>query len=122
MPQKGRQHADTVLLTALACGATRESAARQAGVSETTVFRRLRDPEFCGRLKDLRAEMVERTASMLTAASMESVRTLIELQKPSQPGAVRLGAAKAVLEIGLKLRELNEVEQRLTALEQQAVA
>jgi hypothetical protein len=119
MPQKGKQHADTVLLTALACGATREVAARQAGVSESTVFRRLRDAEFCRKLKDLRAEMVERTAGMLTAASMESVRTLVELQKPAQPAAVRLGAAKAVLEIGLKLRELTEEEQRLAALEEQ---
>ena len=34
------------------------------------------------------------------AAAQEAVRTLLALQKDDQPGPVRLGAAKAVLEIG----------------------
>jgi hypothetical protein len=32
---------------------------------------------------------------------------------------VRLGAARAVLEIGMKVRETAELEERLAALEQQ---
>jgi hypothetical protein len=47
------------------------------------------------------------------------VQTLLELQKSSAPPATRLGAAKAVLEIGMKVRETAELEQRLTALEEQ---
>jgi hypothetical protein len=104
---------------ALACGVTVENAARQAGISTATAYRRLADPDFLQRLRALRADMVQRTAGTLTAASGESVRTLLELQKPSAPPAVRLGAARSVLEIGIKMREAADLEERLSALEQQ---
>jgi hypothetical protein len=61
--------------------------------------------------------MVKRTAGMLTAASMEAVKTLLELQKTPAPPAVRLGAARSVIELGTKLRETAEFEARLAALE-----
>jgi hypothetical protein len=118
MAQKGKRNADNQLLLALACGASVENAARQAGVSESTAYRRLADPDFSQRLKELRADMVQRTAGALTAAATEAVRTLLELQKPSAPPAVRLGAARSVLEIGVKLREVADLEERLTALEE----
>ena len=117
MPHKGRKNADQVLLLALACGATVEAAARTAGVSEPTVYRRLKDPEFCQQLQQTRSEMVQRTAGMLTASGMESVKTLLELQKPTAPCAVRLGAARSVLELGMKIREVADLEERLATLE-----
>ena len=113
-----RKKSATTLLLALACGATVESAARQAGLSGRTVYRRLQDPDFRRQINDLRSEMVERTAAALTAASGEAVKTLLELQKPSYPPAVRLGAARAILEIGTKLREMVELETRIKALEE----
>lgn len=120
MAQKGKRSADHKLLLALACGATAESAARQVGVSESTVFRRLTDSDFVRRLRAIRADMVQRTAGALTAAGSEAVRTLLELLKATNPGATRLGAARSVLEIGMKAREFAELEERLAALEQQA--
>ena len=119
MADKPRKKAEDALLLVLACGATVENAARQCGLCERTVYRRLESPDFIQRLKQLRADMVQRTAGSLTAASSESVRTLLELQKPSVPPAVRLGAARSVLEIGIKLREAADLEDRLSALEQQ---
>jgi hypothetical protein len=118
MPQKGKQNADHLLLLALACGATIEGAARQSGLSEATVYRRLRDADFRRQIQELRADMVQRTAATLTAAGSESVKTLLALQQATIPHAVRLGAARAVLEMGLKLREAADLEQRLGALEQ----
>jgi hypothetical protein len=122
MPQSGRRNADDLLMLALACGATLENAARQAGVSESTVRRRAKDPGFRAQLQALRGDLVQRTAGALTAAATESVRTLLDLQKPTAPPAVRLGAAKAVLELGMKVREMAELEQRLATLEEQAAA
>jgi hypothetical protein len=46
-------------------------------------------PGFRKRLTDLRSEMVERAMSMLTAASLEAVKTLVSLQDTSHPAAVR---------------------------------
>jgi hypothetical protein len=108
------------LILALACGATVEGAARQCKVSERTVYRRLREPKFKARVQEARGEMVKRSAGMLTAAAGASVQTLLSLQKESAPPAVRLGAARAVIELGVKVRELADLEARIAALEEQA--
>jgi hypothetical protein len=105
---------------ALACGATLDAAAQKAGVSKTTVKRRLQDPKFCARLKELRSDMVQRTSSMLTAAAGEAVKNLLELQKNTVPAATRLGASRSILEIGIRMREVADFEGRLAALEEQA--
>jgi len=119
MAQQGRRSADEALLVALACGATVDSAARAAGVAPRTVHRRLKDPEFQRRLQAMRGDMVERSTAMLTAAGMESVKTLLALQHPTIPPAVRLGAARAALEIGMRQREASELTARIAALEVQ---
>jgi hypothetical protein len=119
MAQRGKRRADETLLLALACGATVEAAAAKAGVSPATAYRRLQEPDFKRRLQELRADMVQRTAGMLTAAGQEGVKTLLALQKEANPPATRLGAARAVLELGAKYRADVELEERLAALEQQ---
>ena len=111
-----RKRADEALVMALACGATVESAARTAGVSARTAFRRREDPQFSARLERLRADMAQRGAAMLTAAAMEAVRTLVELLQSATPAAVRLGAARAILELGVRHREAVELSERITAL------
>lgn len=119
MARKSSQALDDTLLKALAIGATVESAARKAAVSERTVYRRLADPEFRQRLSRLRAEMVERTAGMLTGGGLGAVKTLVDLQQDAAVNAqVRRRAARDVLELGLKYRELAELEQRLTQMEE----
>jgi hypothetical protein len=119
MPQRGRRTTDDVLLAALACGATWETAAQKAGVSRATVQRRLQDSAFRQRLQELGADMVKRAAAALTAASVEAIKTLLSLQASSIPHAVRLGAARSILELGVKLREVADTEERLAALEAQ---
>jgi hypothetical protein len=119
MPHRGRRNADELLLMALACGATVEAAAAKAGISRATVQRRLADPAFRQQLQEVRAEMVQRTAGMLTAPAGEAVKTLLELQKGTVPHASRLGAARSVLEIGIKMRESADLEARLAAVEAQ---
>ncbi|MBN9521435.1 hypothetical protein J0H58_23415 [bacterium] len=117
-----RRKNDDALVLALACGATVEAAARQAGVSERTVYSRLREPEFQKRVKAARADLARRSAGLLSAASGEAVRTLLALMKDSAPPAVRLGAAKAVLELGMKIRELAELEAEVRELEEKVAA
>jgi AcrR family transcriptional regulator len=119
MARKKRQRADQCLLLALACGATVEHAARQCGVSESTVYRQLEDRDFRRQVEALRAGMVQRAAGLLTAAAVEAVKALLDLLKATTSVAVRLGAARAVLEIGVKFREMADLEERLAALEEQ---
>jgi hypothetical protein len=119
-PKSYRKKEDESLVLALACGASVEAAARQCKLHERTVYRRLEDPVFRARVQEARGEMVKRSAGLLTAAAGESVRTLMALQKAPTPPAVRLGAARAVLELGIKVRELVDLETRIAALEAQA--
>jgi hypothetical protein len=106
------------LLLALACGARVEAAAKQCGIHERTIYRRMTSSDFKAKLQELRTDMVRRAAGLLTAATNEAVRTLLSLQKEATPAAVRLGAARAVLEIGMKLREIVDLETRMAALEE----
>ena len=117
MAGRKRKDIDERLLLALACGLNVEAAGRAAGVSEATVYRRMRDPAFCQRLKEVRSDMVQRTSGMLTAAGAEFVKTLLALVKETVPPAVRLGAARAGLELGMRIRETAELEARIAALE-----
>src|SRR5271166_3738990 len=118
MSVPGKRGADPKLLLLLACGASAESAARQTGVSESTVRRRLKDPDFVRKLHKQRAEMHLRIANQLTAAGTEGVRTMVQLMQPNNTGSVRLGAARTVVELSSKVRETADLALRLAELEQ----
>jgi hypothetical protein len=119
MAQAPRKKSDDSLVLSLASGLTVAAAARQCRLSTRTIYRRLADESFRRRLQEVRADMVQRAAGALSAAATKAVRTLVALQEPSVPPPVRLGAARAVLEIGARLREATELEERLAALEAQ---
>jgi hypothetical protein len=110
--------ADALILAALACGATADQAGAKAGVSARTVRRRLRTSAFRRKLNRLRSELQMRTADQLSAASTEAVRTMIQLMQPANPPNTRLGAARAVVELGMKSREHADLSIRLGELEQ----
>jgi hypothetical protein len=116
MKANGRKGADQAIVVALAAGRTVQAAARVAGVGETTIYRRLRDTEFRRRVAESRAEFASRALGNLAAAATAAVRTLRQLLKADSE-AVRLSAARSILELGAKLRESVELEQRIAALE-----
>jgi phenylalanyl-tRNA synthetase beta subunit len=119
MARPSQKGADQALALALACGATVENAARKAGIAERTAYRRLDDPAFRQRVNQLRLELVQRTAGMLSGAGLGSVKTLVDLQNDVAVAAgVRRRAARDVLELGLKLREAADLEERLAAVEE----
>src|SRR5262245_12875208 len=116
MAENGRRKGDAALVLALAGGHTVRDAARLAGVGERTATRRVADGAFRRRVADLRAEMVARAAGQLADGMAEAAATLRSLlQAESEP--VRLAAARAILEIGNRLREAVELEARLQAVE-----
>jgi hypothetical protein len=105
------------LALALASGKTITEAAAIAGLSRRTATRRVADPTFRLRVAELRAEMVGRALGKMAdgmAAAADTLRGLLDAEGES----VRLGAARSILELGNKLRESVELEQRLADLEQ----
>ena len=117
MAGHGRKNTDGALVAALAGGSTVADAARLARVGETTVYRRLRDPDFKKAVVDARSEMLSRAVGTLADASTEAATTLRRLLD-AQSESVQLGAARSLLEVAVKLRESEELEQRIAALEE----
>jgi hypothetical protein len=117
MADNGRKKGDSALLTALAAGATAREAAARAGLSERTIYRRMEDPEFRRRVTEARATMVESALGKVADGMSDAAAKLRELLA-AQSEAVRLGAARSLLELGIRLRESVELEQRLAAMEE----
>ena len=116
-----RKTAEAALLAALAGGATVQEAAEQAGVSEATAYRRLREPAFCQQLSEARAELIKRAVGRLArdcSAAADTLRDLLTAESET----VRLGAAKGILELAVKIREHDELAERVAALEAQHAA
>jgi hypothetical protein len=112
----GRKNADEALALALATGQTLRAGAEAAGVAERTAARRWADPAFRRRVAELRGDLVGLALGKLADGMGDAaakLRGLLDAESES----VRLGAARALLELGVKLRQSVELEQRLQALE-----
>lgn len=117
MAENGRKKATDAFALAIAAGSTVRDAAKTARVSERTAYRRMEDPSFRRRVSEARHALTDRTIGILASASTVAATTLWALLK-SGKDTVRLGAARAILDAGQRLRELGEVEDRLVELEQ----
>jgi hypothetical protein len=104
---------------AVASGTSLKEAARSAGISESTAYRRLKDPALRRRVSEIRTSFLGEAVGRLTEAANEAVSTLRALLAARSEG-VRLSAARTILELGAKLREQTELEERITALEREA--
>lgn len=102
---------------ALSAGLTVGEAARRSGAGERTIKTWTATcPAFARRVTQLRSEMTGRALGRLVdgmAFAADALRKLLTAKSES----VRLSAARAVLELGTKLRESVELEERIAALE-----
>lgn len=114
-----RKRGDGLFVAALAAGESVVAAAKQAGISEATAHRRLRDPAFRSLVGEAHAEILTRAVAKLTVSSTEAVDTL-RLLLYSDMDFARLAAARSILELGVRLREHQDLEGRIRALEQVA--
>jgi len=117
LPDHATRKGDGLLIVALAGGATVPEAAARARVSVRTVQRRLDDPAFRQHVSEARGAMIARAVGQLADATTEAARTLRELLD-AEAETVKLGAARAILEHAVKLRESAELETRIAALEE----
>jgi hypothetical protein len=111
------------LALALAAGSTLHAAAAEAGIGATTAKRWLREqPAIIRRVGELRAEMTAQALGRLIDNMASAADTLAYLSRKAESETVRLGAARAVLELANKTRETVELEERLQALEKQVAS
>jgi predicted ArsR family transcriptional regulator len=106
----------SLLAWALASGQSIAQAAEQFGVSRRTVERHLARPEFRRRVTQLRAELIAsalgRMADNMTRAA-DTIAALLD----SDEQHIRLRAGRAMLSLGLRLRDSVEIADRIQHLE-----
>ncbi len=105
-------------VAALLTHPTIPEAAKHTGVSEKTLWRWLRIREFKEAYREARREAVGRAVGQVQAAMAEGVEALRSVINDPQSGAsARVSAARAVLDMGLKATEVEDLEARISAIE-----
>jgi hypothetical protein len=105
-------------IIALLSEPTLKAAAASAGISETTLWRWLREPNFKIAYQRARQEALGRATTRLTALVEVAVEALGEIvaDRTVSPN-VRVSAASRIVEYALKAAEIEEVQARLEKLE-----
>ncbi len=97
---------------------TTAKAAKAAQISEVTLFRWLQNPAFSEAYREARERILEGTLTLLQSASVEAVEVLRKVMKDAKtPASSRVTAARSILELSFKAREVLEIEERLRLLE-----
>lgn len=103
-------------IIALMSSSTLTEAARAANVGERTLYTWLADTAFSEAYRAARRESVGQSIARLQQASGAAVDTLVSLLG-SNLHSVRLAAASKILELSVKAIEIEDLQQRLEALE-----
>lgn len=94
------------LIIALVTTSTIKDAALKAGVSEATIYKRLKYKEFKKAYADYRQKLIENSATALSLQLGDAVTALGEIVRDKEtPAAVRLQAADTIIKDSLRIRE-----------------
>ena len=108
-----------IALVALLTHHTSEEAAKDCKISRTTIFKWLQEEPFRNAYRAARAQNVSHAISLIQASCSEAVQVLRQIMNnKDSPAASRVASARTIIETGLKAVEVEEIEARLTALEQ----
>jgi hypothetical protein len=110
MAGRGKKDCDDAIVLALASGSSAADAAAKANCGVVTVYRRLADPAFKQRVADMRAELISRAVGRLSALGVRSVDEL-EALLSDEKSAIRLGAAKTVLEFMFRGQDTEDMRK-----------
>jgi transcription elongation GreA/GreB family factor len=108
-------------ITALLVQGSLQAAAAASGINEKTLRRWLReDAAFQMAYRDARRQVVQQAIVQVQQATGDAVETLRNvMQDPEAPASARVSAARVVLDTAIKAIELEDLEQRIVALETQ---
>lgn len=94
-------------------------AAKATGIAEVTLFRWLQDHEFATAYRQARRQVVDSAIGYLQQAASSAVGVLVSVMNDTDsPASCKVTAAKAVLDMALKAVELQDLEERISALEE----
>jgi uncharacterized protein YhjY with autotransporter beta-barrel domain len=98
-------------------------AAEASDIPERTIYAWLKDDlAFQASYREARSAAVQQATAQLQRASTAAVNVLCQLLKSDKAPAVRLGAARAILEFAFEATKLDDLAARIAALEEQDAA
>ena len=99
-------------------GSTVEDAAKSVGISERTGYRWLTLPAVRAELRQLQDNALAEAALRLARAMTSAVATLERIMADDSANAnARVGAARALLDNGIRYQEVLELTERVQQLE-----
>jgi DNA-binding MurR/RpiR family transcriptional regulator len=105
-------------LATLVAQPTIAAAAKVLGVGETTLYRYMRDAQFSDALKRARRDAVSQLTTRLQAGASGMAGVLQSIaEDATAPASARVSAARSVIDYTLKAVELEDLSERLDALE-----
>lgn len=103
---------------ALLVNRTMAEAAQAVGIAESTLWRWMQDQDFQQAYREAKRQVVQQATAQMQANMSEAIQTLRHVMNDSEASAsARVSAAKAMIEIGLKAVEIEDLEFRITILE-----
>jgi hypothetical protein len=93
-------------------------AAKKAGIAEKTLFRWLQLNEFQRAYKNARRQVIDQTIAQIQSVLSEAVQTLLNVMSDIEaPASAKVSAARALLDIGFKVVEIEDLESRIEKIE-----
>lgn len=105
-------------IAALLSASTIAAAAKRVSVGERTLYRWLQAPDFVAAYRAARREAVSQAIAQLQQHSGDAVQVLVSIANDkNKPVYARVAAARSILEFAVKAVELEDMAQRIEALE-----
>jgi hypothetical protein len=110
------------VISLLLAGHTQRSAAQIGKVGEATVARWVAKDDFADALKEGQDRICRDTERLLAGSLSKAVETLVSVLEESKTSpVVKVNAARALLDYGLKFRSAGELESRIANLEDKII-
>lgn len=112
-----RERQELAIASLISCHSL-SAASRQSGIPERTLRTWLTEDDFRELYDRRRRDVVQSALTALQDGMNRAVLTLARIMQDGEtPAAVRVSAAKAILENGFKATEIMDILPRLDALE-----
>ena len=93
-------------------------AAKKVGIGEKALFRWLQLDDFQREYKAARRQVIDQAIAQIQCVLSEAVQTLlVVMYDGNAPASAKVSAARALLDIGFKVVEIEDLESRIEKIE-----
>ena len=109
---------DNDIMAALLCNGSPSAAAKELGISHTTVIKRTQNHKFMKKFRGCQEILLQSAVSTMKVRVSECIETLTSIMKnPAAPYSVRVSAADSLLRHCRGYIETSDLAQRVNELE-----